>query len=194
MNENDNIAELLRWIALLPLIAATFHGIVLGLVRWPAPRWLTIALSCGSVGLAFVLSCVVMGQLLALPEGSRFLVDPLYTWIASGSEAEAFRAQLAFALDPISAVMILIVTGVGLLIHVYSIGYMDDDQREDRGFQRFFCYLNLFSFSMLMLVLGDNLLVLFVGWEGVGLCSYLLIGFWFLEDHNAMCGQKAFVV
>jgi NADH-quinone oxidoreductase subunit L len=194
VNENDNTAELLRWIALLPLMTATFHGVALGLLRWSAPRWLTIALSCGSVGLAFVLSCVVMGQLLALPEGSRFLVDPLYTWIASGSEAEAFRAELAFALDPISAVMILVVTGVGSLIHVYSIGYMDDDHREDRGFQRFFCYLNLFTFAMLVLVLADNLLLMFVGWEGVGLCSYLLIGFWYSDRFNAYCGSKAFIV
>ena len=88
----------------------------------------------------------------------------------------------------------LVVTGVGSLIHIYAVGYMDDDHREDKGFQRFFVYLNLFTFSMLMLVLGDNLLVMFVGWEGVGLCSYLLIGFWYLDDANAAAGQKAFVV
>ena len=86
---------------------------------------------------------------------------------------------MAFRLDPLSAVMCLIVTGVGSLIHVYSIGYMDDDHRDDRGFQRFFCYLNLFTFAMLLLVLADNLLLMFLGWEGVGLCSYLLIGFWY---------------
>ena len=89
---------------------------------------------------------------------------------------------------------ILVVTGVGSLIHVYSVGYMDDDHREDRGFARFFCYLNLFTFSMLVLVLGDNLLLVFVGWEGVGLCSYLLIGFWYSDTWNAYCGSKAFIV
>ena len=83
---------------------------------------------------------------------------------------------------------------MGLLIHVYSIGYMDDDHREDRGFQRFFCYLNLFTFAMLVLVLADNLLLMFVGWEGVGLCSYLLIGFWYSDRFNAYCGSKAFIV
>jgi len=91
-------------------------------------------------------------------------------------------------------VMILVVTGVGSLIHVYSIGYMDDDHRDDKGFQRFFCYLNLFTFSMLVLVLADNLVLMFLGWEGVGLCSYLLIGFWYSDRHNAYCGAKAFIV
>ena len=90
--------------------------------------------------------------------------------------------------------MTLVVTGVGSLIHVYSIGYMDDDHRDDGGFQRFFCFLNLFLFAMLLLVLADNLLLMFLGWEGVGLCSYLLIGFWFTDRWNAYCGMKAFVV
>jgi NADH-quinone oxidoreductase subunit L len=91
-------------------------------------------------------------------------------------------------------VLTLVVTGVGFLIHVYSIGYMEDDHREDKGFQRFFCYLNLFTFSMLVLVMADNLLLMFVGWEGVGLCSYLLIGFWYSDRFNAYCGSKAFIV
>jgi len=137
---------------------------------------------------------VAFGQLISLPEGQRVLVDDLYTWIGAGVAAQAFSAELAFQLDPLSAVMALVVTGVGSLIHIYSIGYMDDDHREDKGFQRFFCYLNLFTFSMLMLVLGDNLLVLFLGWEGVGLCSYLLIGFWYSDKWNAYCGSKAFIV
>jgi NADH-quinone oxidoreductase subunit L len=101
---------------------------------------------------------------------------------------------MGFRMDPLSAVMCLVVTGVGSLIHIYSIGYMDDDHRDDRGFQRFFCYLNLFTFSMLVLVLGDNLVLLFLGWEGVGLCSYLLIGFWYSDRENAYCGSKAFIV
>jgi NADH-quinone oxidoreductase subunit L len=89
--------------------------------------------------------------------------------------------------------MILLVTGVGLLIHVYAVGYMEGDEREDRGFQRFFCFLNLFVFAMLVLVLADNLVLMFLGWEGVSLCSYLLIGFWYGDSHNAYCGTKAFV-
>src|SRR5207247_10805499 len=98
--------------------------------------------------------------------------------------------DLAFLLDPLSAVMILVVTGIGFLIHVYSIGYM----HEEDGFYRFFAYLNLFMFSMLMLVLGNNYLMMFVGWEGVGLCSYLLIGYYFHKKSAGDAAKKAFVV
>ncbi len=191
---NETPSELLRWIPLLPLLTAAIHGVMIGIVRRPTPRWAVIALSCGSVGLSFVLACVVFFDLVGQPVGSRVLVDHLYTWIGTGIGAARFTADLAFRVDPLSAVMALVVTGVGSLIHVYSIGYMDDDHRDDRGFQRFFCYLNLFTFSMLVLVLADNLVLLFVGWEGVGLCSYLLIGFWYSDRHNAYCGSKAFIV
>jgi NADH-quinone oxidoreductase subunit L len=188
-------SSLLRWIPLLPLAAALFHGVVLaGVRRGESPRWVVIAVSCGAVMLSFLISCVAFGSLLAQPVGSRVLVDGLYTWIGGGIGSHAFSAELAFRLDPISAVMILVVTGVGTLIHIYSVGYMDDDHRDDKGFQRFFCYLNLFTFSMLMLVLADNLVLMFLGWEGVGLCSYLLIGFWYGDRFNAYCGSKAFIV
>ena len=185
---------LLRWIPLLPLLAAVVHGLMIGLLRRSAPRWFVIALSCGSVGLSFLFSCIVFFSLVGLPGDSRVLTDHLYTWIGVGIGVSRFTADLALRADVLSAVMILVVTGVGFLIHVYSIGYMDDDHRDDRGFQRFFCYLNLFTFSMLVLVLGDNLVLMFLGWEGVGLCSYLLIGFWFSDRHNAYCGSKAFIV
>src|SRR5262249_46056600 len=108
------------------------------------------------------------------------------TWIRAGS----FSAPIAFLLDPLSSTMTLVVTGVGLLIHIYSIGYMG----EDEGFHRFFSYLNLFTAAMLVLVLANNYVLMFVGWEGVGLCSYLLIGFWFDKMANAEAGKKAFVV
>mgnify|MGYP003694351483 FL=1 len=97
---------------------------------------------------------------------------------------------MAFLIDPLSAVMILIVTGIGGLIHIYATGYMHDDN----AFWRFFAYLNLFTAAMLTLVLGDSLLLLFVGWEGVGLCSYALIGFWYTDHNNARAGNKAFIV
>ena len=180
----------LRWIPLLPLLAAAVHGISLGLLRRPLPRRATIALSCGAPIASFVLSFAALISLVRAPLGERLFVDRLFTWIAAGE----LEAEMSLALDPLAAVMILIVTGVGSLIHIYSIGYMDSDHREDRGFQRFFCYLNLFTFSMLVLVLGDNLVLMFLGWEGVGLCSYLLIGFWFAKDWNAYCGSKAFIV
>jgi len=189
-----NQSELLRWIPLLPLLAAAVHGVMLGVVRRPMARWLVVSLSCGSVLLAFLCSCLAFWELLQLPEATRFLNDGLYTWIGAGVGDTAISAEAAFQLDPLSAVMALVVTGVGFLIHVYSVGYMDDDHRDDKGFQRFFCYLNLFTFSMLVLVLGDNLVLMFLGWEGVGLCSYLLIGFWYLDRWNAYCGSKAFIV
>ncbi|MCP5068059.1 MAG: NADH-quinone oxidoreductase subunit L, partial [bacterium] len=182
--------DLLRWIPALPLAAAVIHGLCLGLLRQPLPRISTIALSCGATGLSFVLSFFALLALTRLPAENRVLQDGLFTWIGAGP----FSAEAAFLLDPLSAVMILIVSGVGFLIHVYSIGYMDADTREDRGFQRFFAYLNLFTFSMLVLVLADNLLLMFLGWEGVGLCSYLLIGFWYGDEWNAYCGSKAFIV
>ena len=183
-------SPLLRWIPLLPLAAAALHGVMLGLLRRTLSRGAVIAVSCGAVIASFVLSCVALGQLVVLPEGQRLMIDSLYTWVGAGR----FSAEASFQLDPLSAVMILVVTGVGSLIHVYSVGYMDDDHRDDKGFQRFFCYLNLFTFSMLALVLGDNLLLMFLGWEGVGLCSYLLIGFWYADRWNAYCGMKAFIV
>ncbi len=189
MSEHTN--DILRWIPLLPLIAAAVSGLWLLFAPRQLPRAAVIVLACGAPIASFAVSFGAVWELATAFSGAdRYLVDNLYTWVS----ADPFHAELSFLLDPLSAIMILVVTGVGSLIHIYSVGYMDDDQREDKGFQRYFVYLNLFMFSMLMLVLGDNLLVMFVGWEGVGLCSYLLIGFWYLDDHNAMCGQKAFVV
>ena len=182
--------DLIRWVPLLPLIGAVVHGVLLAFLRKPLNRLLTIALSCGSVVAAFLVSIVLVNDLTKLPADARAMTDTLFTWIGTAS----FSAGASFLLDPLSAVMILVVTGVGSLIHIYSIGYMDDDHREDKGFARFFCYLNLFTFSMLMLVLGDNLLLMFLGWEGVGVCSYLLIGFWYSDKWNAYCGSKAFIV
>jgi NADH-quinone oxidoreductase subunit L len=191
---NEPIDTALRWIPLLPLLVASVHGVMIGVVRRTAPRWLVIALSCGAVGVAFLISLYAFIALAGLPDGQRVLVDRLYTWFGAGAGDARFSAEMALRLDPLSAVMTLVVTGVGFLIHVYSIGYMDDDHREDRGFQRFFCYLNLFTFSMLVLVMADNLVLMFLGWEGVGLCSYLLIGFWYSDRFNAYCGSKAFIV
>ncbi len=146
-------STLLRWIALLPLIGAVVHGVLLALVRKPltAAR-LTIALSCGTRDRRVrALLHRARRTISRSWRRSRALIDDLlFTWIGSGE----LQRRAAFQLDPLSAVMMLVVTGVGSLIHIYSIGYMDDDHRDDRGFQRFFCYLNLFTFSMLMLVLA----------------------------------------
>ncbi len=136
---------------------------------------------------AFIVSAMVFSQVGALPEGTSAIpVDLGIPWIQVGTLTVPFGLQL----DALSATMMLIVTGVGALIHIYSIGYMHGDPR----FQRFFVYLNLFIASMLVLVMSNNFLLMFVGWELVGLCSYLLIGFWFNNIKNAEAGRKAFVV
>jgi NADH-quinone oxidoreductase subunit L len=142
----------------------------------------------GSIALfaSFIVSTVTLGNLLTLPAGDRVHNVVLFTWISSGT----FRADAAFLIDPLSCVMLLVVTGVGFLIHVYSIGYMHGEE----GFYRFFAYLNLFTFAMLLLVMGNNLLLMFVGWEGVGLCSYLLIGYYFHKKKACDAGKKAFVM
>jgi len=137
------------------------------------------------VGLSFLTSLGVFFSFLSLHEGERFFEQVLYTWIPAGD----FVVQAALQVDPLSTIMILVVTGVGFLIHVYAVGYMHGDPR----FPRFFTYLNLFIASMLILVLANNFLMLFVGWELVGLCSYLLIGFWFRRDSAANAGKKAFI-
>ncbi|CAH2032214.1 NADH-quinone oxidoreductase subunit L [Trichlorobacter ammonificans] len=135
---------------------------------------------------SFIVSCKTFLGLISLPENGRVVDVKLFTWITAGN----FNADIAFLIDPLSCLMILIVTGIGSLIHLYSIGYMHGEE----GFYRFFAYLNLFIFSMLLLVLGNNLLLMFVGWEGVGLCSYLLIGYYFKKKSAGDAGKKAFVM
>jgi NADH-quinone oxidoreductase subunit L len=135
--------------------------------------------------LSFVAAIGLFFQLTALPESSRAIIVKYFDWMTVAS----LNIEAAFIVDPVSAVMILIITGVGSLIHLFSIGYM----HHDKGAAKYFAYLNLFLFNMLLLVLGDNLLVMFVGWEGVGLCSYLLIGFWYKDREKANAGMKAFI-
>jgi len=147
----------------------------------PLAGWFATAMMGGS----FVTAVVVMLGLLDRPTEERRFVQTLFEWIPAGD----FSVDVGFLVDPLSVTMTLFVTGVGALIHLYSIGYMHGD----KNFSKFFLYLNLFAFSMLMLVLGDNLLITFLGWEGVGACSYLLISFWFTDEYNASAGKKAFI-
>ena len=137
---------------------------------------------------SFVVSAMSVWQLVGMAPDARAIEQSLYTWIAS----DDLNIALAFRLDPLSAVMILVVTGIGSLIHIYSTAYMHDEV--DSEFARYFSYLNLFAAFMLVLVLGSSFPVMFVGWEGVGLCSYLLIGFWFRKQSANDAGKKAFVV
>ena len=147
---------------------------------------LSSLVSCSAVGVSFLLSLYCVYSLLQMSPESRVIDVNYFSWIQAGS----FIAPFGLHLDPLSAVMILVVTGVGLLIHIYSIGYMHGDPY----YSRYFAYLNLFIFSMLILVLANNYVLLFVGWELVGLCSFLLIGFWFEKKSAADAGKKAFIV
>ncbi len=143
-------------------------------------------LACLMVFISFCVSILLFLSLIKLPPEARHFTNLVYTWVQVGD----FQADVAFLVDPLSAVMILVVSGVSFIIHVYSVGYMHGD----KNYSRYFGYLNLFVFAMLTLVLGNNLLLMFIGWEGVGLCSYLLIGFWFEDRKNAIAGMKAFIV
>src|ERR1700686_2619305 len=149
----------------------------------------------GSVFLSFLHALGAVLKLFSLPAGQRIYQQIFFQWVTPGAMPTStglvnFVADWGYLLDPLSCVMVIVVTFVGFLIHVYSIGYMD----HEGGYYRFFGYLNLFMFSMLTLVLANNLLLLFVGWEGVGLCSYLLIGFYFLRKSASDAGKKAFIV
>ena len=139
--------------------------------------------ACGVMLLSFTLSVYLFFHLF---NGGQAISTVLFNWIVAGN----FSASFSFLVDPLSSVFLLIITGVGFLIHVYSVGYMHDDA----GYNRFMSYLNLFIFFMLMLVMGGNYLVMFVGWEGVGLCSYLLIGFWFKNQEYNSAANKAFIM
>jgi len=177
----DYHTSMLLWIPLLPLLGTIING----LFGRRLPHKLVAAIGCSTVGAAFFLGLWASLRIFA-SHGEERLVDNVYSWIA----VEGLSVSVSFVLDALSVVMVLVVAGVSFIIHIYSIGYM----KGDPGFSRYFAYLNLFVFSMLVLVLGDSLPVVFVGWEGVGLCSYLLIGFWFENPAKAAAGKKAFIV
>ncbi len=192
------MTRLLWLIPVLPLVATLVNGVLL---RGRLGQRAVALVACGSVGLACLLALSVIGAYLAGPEhaaGEPF-EQTLYAWIPSSALPGAagtagtepgLAIEMGFLLDPLSAVMLFVVTFVGFWIHVYSVGYM----AHEPGFQRYFAYLNLFMGAMLLLVLGNNYLVMFVGWEGVGLCSYLLIGFYYEEEFPPFAGRKAFIV
>jgi len=178
------------WIPVFPLLGTLLNGLF-GIKYFS--RRAVHSIAVGMAGMSFLASVASFIGLLSSSEPST--VKTLFTWIPGslvhllGGRAAQVSFDLAFRYDSLTAVMTLVVTGVGLLIHIYSIGYMS----HDKSYARFFAYMNLFTFAMLILVLGANLAVMFIGWEGVGLCSYLLIGFWFTKDAAANAGKKAFV-
>jgi NADH-quinone oxidoreductase subunit L len=179
--------ELVGLAVVAPLAGFLINGLAgARLKREAASGWIGSA----AVGLSFAIALALFVDLLGRPADDRTVAVTFFRWIAAGSLDVSF----AYLLDPLSILMMLVVTGVGFLIHVYSIGYMHGDP----GFWRFFAYLNLFIFAMLNLILADNFLLLFLGWEGVGLCSYLLIGFWydrkFEKGTTGDAAKKAFIV
>ncbi|MBK6767167.1 MAG: NADH-quinone oxidoreductase subunit L [bacterium] len=169
-------------IPLFPLLGVLLNTFVLR----GKPEKLVGGVAAAMVGASFVVAASCFFALLGMPPEARHFEQDLFRWIVVGN----FAAEASFLADPLSMIMMLIVTGVSFLIHVYSIGYMHGDE----GFRKFFVYLNLFVFFMLLLVMGSNYLVMFVGWEGVGLCSYLLIGFWYTDELKASAGKKAFIM
>jgi NADH-quinone oxidoreductase subunit L len=181
-------------IPVLPGIGAAINGLV-GIRAFS--RKTAGALACATMVAALGLAVLAFIQLLGLPGDARAYDVTVAQWIPAlpgqlhDGSFGTFQVPWGFRLDPLSGMMLLVVTGIGTLIHIYSTAYMADEPRA--GVARFFCYLNLFCFFMLMLVLGNNFLVMFVGWEGVGLCSYLLIGYWYEKKSAADAGKKAFI-
>jgi NADH-quinone oxidoreductase subunit L len=177
------ILEYLWIIPLLPLLGSSINGLLGS--KWPKSAVNSVAL--GSTGLSFLCALEAVREFLDYyAQNHQPYVKPFFDWIVAGK----FRAGFDLQLDHLTVVMLLVVTGVGFLIHIYSTGYM----AHEGGYYRFFSYLNLFMFFMLILVLAANFALLFVGWEGVGLCSYLLIGFYFLRKSASDAGNKAFIV
>src|SRR4051812_25227409 len=187
----ENFNELaLALIVLFPMLGAVLNGI--GGCFFKADKRGVASIAVGAVGLSFVCAVLAFTQLLGLhgEDGKGALTQQLYEWFS----VEVYAGRIApinvrFTMDALSGIMTVMVTGIGLLIHIYSLGYMS----EEPSYARFFAYLNLFMASMLILVLGSNLPLMFVGWEGVGLCSYLLIGFWYENPTYAAAGKKAFI-
>src|SRR5262249_24083294 len=145
-------------------------------------------IACSAMAISFGMALWQVARLASLPPETRAIVEEIFTWISAGE----FNVAFALRLDPLSAVIVLIVTGIGALIHLYSTAYMQEET--DSEYARYFSYLNLFAAFMLVLVLASNFLVMFIGWEGVGLCSYLLVGFWYQKPSACDAGKKAFIV
>src|SRR5579863_5730288 len=175
-----------RLIVVLPLLGAAINFLLGAKIQKTFGKRAISWIGCGVVVAPFLIAVYGFFSMLALEPEHRFMLDSLWPWIDVGG----LNLQIAFWLDPLSMLMTLIITGVGGLIHIYSTGYM----HEDESYWRFFGWLNLFTFAMLTLVLGDNLWLMFVGWEGVGLCSFALIGFWYKVLPNTTAGNKAFIV
>jgi len=175
----------INWLWLIPALPFASATLLI-LFGSSLPRRIAAAVGIGSIGLSALVTALVAASFVTAPPPGHAYTQVLWTWISVGG----FRPQIGLYLDALSLVMVLVVTFVGFLIHIYSAEFM----REDEGYSRYFAYMNLFVASMLTLLLGNNLLLLLLGWEGVGLCSYLLIGFWYRDPANGRAARKAFIV
>ncbi len=177
-----SFVDLAFLVPLFPLIGAIINGFFGLKIGKDRVSWV----ACAGPVLSFVVTLILLVSIFFHPEGTPYPEQTLFTWMAAGD----FVVDFGFQIDPLSLVMMMVVTGVGSIIHIYSIGYM----YEEYSYYRYFAYLNLFLFSMLLLVMGSNFLVMFIGWEGVGLCSYFLIGYYFEKKSACDAGVKAFIV
>lgn len=168
------------------LLLAPLIGFLINGFRWKSPQAIVAGtVATGAAFISFISATIVVSHLFTGEHGPTLVRADFFEWLNVGG----LRLNASFVIDHISALMVLVVTGVGTLIHLFSIGYMSHDARPSK----YFAYLNLFLFNMLLLILGENLVMMFIGWEGVGLCSYLLIGFWFSDKEKAAAGMKAFI-
>jgi NADH-quinone oxidoreductase subunit L len=186
-----DIGNYLWLVPFLPLLGATVNGLRAALYQGPKNKTLTNAVALGTTGLSAIIATVIV----VLRAGQESFEVVYWEWIPSGmghvgGAHRRLLGRVRLQVDPLSATMMMVVCWVGFLIHVYATGYM----AHEKGYTRFFSYFNLFMFMMLLLVMGNNYLVMFVGWEGVGLCSYLLIGFYYDKKFAADAGKKAFIV
>ena len=177
------MTDIFYLVTILPFIGFLINGLLGSKIK---NEKVVGTISTLAVFIPFIIAVVQFSELLSLAPESRSILITYYEWIAAGT----FSVNVAYLVDPLSMCMVLVITGIGTLIHIYSIGYMHGD----KAFPKFFAYLNLFIFAMLNLVLADNLLLIFLGWEGVGLCSYFLIGFWYEHKFTGDAAKKAFIV
>jgi len=181
-----------RFIPLLPMAAAVFHATLIGLLRRSLSNAMAAGVSIAAASAALLVSGVRFWELIGGPDDG-VIVDRVAHWIGLGIGSTRFDADLALRFDPLSAVMCFLVCGLAILVHLYAHGFLASDTRDDRGYQRFHCYVDLSVAAMLILVLADNIFVLFLGWEGVALASYLMIGFWYSGSDNVRAASRSFI-
>ncbi len=184
-------SSVIRYIPLAPLAVALMHGVLIGLLRRPLSRQWVAYSSIGATAASILFMSIALAELLNTD--ANVLVDRIGSWLGLGVGSSSFNVDLAFRLDSLSIVAALAIAGLGLIVQFYAVGFLEGDKREDRGFERFFCFQGLLLGLMLVLVLADNLVLLLLGWAGVGIATFLLIVFWYGEAAHVAGGRLALV-